>query len=251
MTQDTATDHTVPSGKWNFDENVARVFENMLARSIPSYDLMRQLTSELAVKRLLRSDRSTPRVVDLGASRGSAVHHVFETSAKQGVFPECFALEVSPAMLDVMRDRFQTNRYVSVVPYDLRKAHNGVDAGLEANSVSVMLGVLTLMFVPMEHRQRTLQVIYNALEPGGYFLYVEKVLGATDHINGVQTECYYDMKFRNGYSLEEVHTKKESLEGVLVPLTVPMHMDMLSACGFSQIDTYFRHHNFCGILAIK
>jgi len=36
-------DEVMPEGKWEFDESVTAVFENMLERSIPQYELMRDL----------------------------------------------------------------------------------------------------------------------------------------------------------------------------------------------------------------
>ncbi len=245
----TVTDHTIPSGKWAFDSGVTEVFENMLERSIPSYRTMRTLTSELAAYALMNSPASFPTVVDLGASRGGAIAAL---KSHKNVPPsvEYTALETSAPMLAVLRERFRAERYVQVEECDLKYASNAMQC-LQPASVDVILSVLTLMFVPMEHRLRVMQVMHDALRPGGFFLYVEKVLGANALVDDVLTSCYYDMKRSNGYSQDEIDSKRVSLEGVLVPLTVDMHMSMLRAAGFRHVDVYFRHHNFCGMLAIK
>ena len=36
-------DKTIPKGKWEFDKDVTKVFDNMLSRSIPQYNVMRDL----------------------------------------------------------------------------------------------------------------------------------------------------------------------------------------------------------------
>ena len=41
-------DNVVPKEKWEFDENVANCFENMLERSIPNYNFMRNSVALLA-----------------------------------------------------------------------------------------------------------------------------------------------------------------------------------------------------------
>ena len=41
-------DHTIPEGKWQFNEGVTKVFDDMLSRSIPEYQVMRQLVFDLA-----------------------------------------------------------------------------------------------------------------------------------------------------------------------------------------------------------
>jgi tRNA (cmo5U34)-methyltransferase len=37
-----ALDQVRPDGRWSFNDDVARAFDDMLARSIPQYQLMRQ-----------------------------------------------------------------------------------------------------------------------------------------------------------------------------------------------------------------
>ena len=41
-------DNVIQDGKWEFNEEVANCFEDMLQRSIPQYDIMRKTTFELA-----------------------------------------------------------------------------------------------------------------------------------------------------------------------------------------------------------
>jgi len=210
---------------------------------------MRNLTSELAARRINEVPATFPKVVDLGASRGSAIAALKAQDIKPSA--EFWGLEESQPMLDVMRERFATDRYVFPTHCDLRHVTNNTAYGLSPGGTSVIMSVLTLMFIPMEHRQRVLQVMYDALEPGGYFLYVEKILGSSARMNSILADGYYAMKARNGYTQEEIDTKKTSLEGVLVPLTYDMHLSMLKQAGFRHVDTYFRHYNFCGMLAIK
>ena len=45
-----AIDHTRPDGRWSFNEDVARVFEDMLARSIPQHDVMRRSVFEVGCR---------------------------------------------------------------------------------------------------------------------------------------------------------------------------------------------------------
>lgn len=50
-------DKVIPKGKWEFDENVTEVFDDMLSRSIPIYDDMRKLVTNIGkhyVKKVLR-----------------------------------------------------------------------------------------------------------------------------------------------------------------------------------------------------
>jgi tRNA (cmo5U34)-methyltransferase len=85
----------------------------------------------------------------------------------------------------------------------------------------------------------------------GALILVEKVLGQNSTFNRLFIEHYYAMKRRNGYSDLEIAQKREALENVLVPYHHQENVELLRRCGFSQIDTFFKWYNFCGMIAIK
>lgn len=80
---------------------------------------------------------------------------------------------------------------------------------------------------------------------------VEKVLGSTDILNQAMVNNYYEMKKTNGYSEEQIERKRLSLEGVLVPVTSDMNINLLKSAGFRQVDVFWRWMNFVGYIAIK
>lgn len=49
-TVSTVKDETIPEGKWEFDGEVAAAFDDMLERSIPQYEVMRQACHAIARK---------------------------------------------------------------------------------------------------------------------------------------------------------------------------------------------------------
>ena len=57
-------DRTLPNGIWDFDDKVTEVFDDMLERSIPQYDIMRQAVTSL-VKTFIK-DGDT--ILDIGCS---------------------------------------------------------------------------------------------------------------------------------------------------------------------------------------
>ena len=62
---ETSLGHT-PEHRWVFDVSVANVFEDMLKRSIPQYETMRDAVTRLGVAYM----RANTRVLDLGCSEG-------------------------------------------------------------------------------------------------------------------------------------------------------------------------------------
>ncbi len=237
----------LPSGPWAFDDSVTAVFDDMLQRSIPQYDVMRATVHNLARDYV----RSGMVVVDLGASLGEGIaSFVAEEAQRDAAESTRFvAIETAPAMLTELRQRFAAaidTGIVTVLDHDLRGGLPDLSA-----PASLILSVLTLQFVPMEHRPQVFQAAYDALAPGGAMILVEKVQGSTASIDAQFVGHYLDNKVRNGYTAEEVDRKRLSLEGVLVPMTARWNEEMLHDAGFAEIDCFWRWLNFAGWLALK
>lgn len=236
----------MPSGKWAFDEQVTSVFEDMLERSIPNYRIMRELSTDLAV-RFIEHDNlsvSSPLVVDIGCSRGDALKEVYN---RKGDSLRYLGLEVSDAMLADARDTFRFNESVVIDRCDL--AHDTFPVA--PSSATVILSILTLMFVPIEYRQRLVSDLYASLKPGGCLILVEKVLGETTNLNRLFVDRYHELKARNGYSQESIDRKRLSLEGVLVPLPLTATTSILREAGFREVDCFWRWCNFAGLVAVR
>ncbi|NMG09781.1 methyltransferase [Brasilonema sp. UFV-L1] len=228
-------DIVFPANQWRFDERVADAFDEMLQRSIPDYSNMRALVSAIALKFLSKGGV----LIDIGASKGEAVAPLVK-------LPECsfHLIDNSPSMLAALTERFADYKNVTVHDLDLRSQFLDVKA-------SVVLSVLTLQFVPVEHRMKLLQRIYNSLHRNGAFVLVEKVIGATATVDDLITNIYYELKAENGYSDYEIQRKRLSLEGVLVPWTASANEQALKNAGFHQVECIWRWSNFAGWLAIK
>jgi tRNA (cmo5U34)-methyltransferase len=242
------TDTTMPDGHWTFDASVTDAFDDMLERSIPAYNVMRDLTTSLAVAHL----QPGTALVDLGCSRGQAIGHVLDRldhdtpnwrrAAVDGT--RFVGVDVSVPMLNAARQRFAGNRLVDIRPCDLRTSYPDEMA-------SVTLAVLTVQFTPIEHRLRILQNAYNHTVPGGALLIVEKLLGESAELHDVYDREYLRMKAAHGYTQEAIVRKKASLEGVLVSTSARYLQHMLEGVGFRYVDAYYRWLNFGGWVAVR
>lgn len=244
-----ATDQVMPEGKWQFDDAVADAFDDMLARSIPAYNVMRELTGSLAERFLVDGFD----VVDLGCSRGAAVEPL--VSAWSDCVRRFILVDVSEPMLAAARGRYREqieSGKVEVLNFDLRLGYPVIpEAEPAAPTSSVTLCVLTLQFTPIEYRQRIIQDIYDSTIPGGALLLVEKVLGEGARLHRTFDEEYLNFKRRNKYTEEQIARKKASLEGVLVSQTAAENERMLRSAGFRYVDTYYRWLNFAGWVAVR
>jgi tRNA (cmo5U34)-methyltransferase len=238
----TSLGHLPEGQRWEFDSDVTNVFEDMLARSIPQYDVMRRAVTDVASEYAVRGTA----IVDLGSSRGDAVEPLIR---KFGAHLRYHLCEASEPMLDVLRERFASyidgiSQLVYVHDCDLRDS-------FPRDKTSVVLSVLCLQFTPIEYRQQIVQRAYDVLLPGGAFVVVEKLLGASAEIDDVLVKMYLRMKSEGGYSQEEIDRKRLSLEGVLVPVTAAWNEELLRMAGFRYIDCFWRWMNFGAWLAVK
>jgi tRNA (cmo5U34)-methyltransferase len=229
-------DHTLPDGQWEFDEAVTAVFGDMLGRSIPQYETMRNAVTSLADKFAGHGDT----ILDIGCSNGLGLERIVDRIGKRCDY---IGVEISDPMLEQARERLPKER-VSIYKQDLRFEFPDCRP-------SVILSVLTLMFIPIEYRQQVLANCYERMSKGGALIIVEKILGETADLNNLYVTEYLSMKARNGYSREEIDRKRYSLEGVLVPLTAKWNEQMLRSAGFRYIDCFWRWMNFAGWVAIK
>ena len=230
-------DNHVPKEKWKFDADVARVFDDMLQRSIPQYEVMRQTVKDIAFN-YMKNDTA---VIDIGCARGDAIAGL----AHMLPHVNFYGLDVSHAMLGEAEDRFRKQANVVIGYGDLKCGINVTE------KATVILAVLTVQFTPIEYRMQIMRDIWDQLEEGGCLILVEKVLGESAELDTLFRERYYALKGKNGYSEEDIARKKLALEGVLVPITAKWNEQMLKAAGFNQVDCFWRWMNFAGWVAVK
>lgn len=226
--------------RWAFDDEVTRVFDDMLARSIPQLETMRGLVTDISAAFV----RPLSAILDLGCSRGESLAPLI---ARFGTANTYVGVEVSEPMLDAARARFEdliAAGVVTIMPLDLRSSYPDIRP-------SVVLSVLALMFVPINYRQRIVADVYRSLTPGGAFILVEKLLGYGPTIERVMVDRYHAFKAANGYTADEIERKRLALEGVQVPMTAAWNEDMLRAAGFRQVDCFWRWMNFAGWVATR
>jgi tRNA (cmo5U34)-methyltransferase len=241
-TTDEPVDRVKAKGEWAFDDEVTAVFENMLKRSIPQYDIMRKACFDVGSKFV----KQGTEIIDIGASRGEAIAPFVQ---EFGAYNHYTCLEKSEAMFATLKERFRLLSDVGVVSVRCQDLREKVLPGGEV--ASLVLSVLTLQFIPIEYRQSLVLDIHRTLRPGGALILVEKVLGGSSLLNEIMVGLYLDFKKENRYTDEEIQRKRMSLEGILVPITAAWNEQLLRGAGFHEIDCFWRWMNFAGWVAVK
>ncbi|MDJ0751234.1 MAG: carboxy-S-adenosyl-L-methionine synthase CmoA [Woeseiaceae bacterium] len=229
---------------FRFNENVARVFPDMLRRSIPGYAASIEAIGSLAARYV----RAGTTCYDLGCSLGAAT-----LAMRQGIRePACriVAVDSSPAMIERCREivaedgRLNSRETeVDVVKQDIRDINF-------ANASMVVLNY-TLQFIEPADRSELLQAICAGLNDGGILVLSEKVVDENDGMEALLVDLHHEHKRRNHYSALEIARKRAALENVLIPETVATHRARLAKAGFSHSAVWLRYFNFVSIIAIR
>lgn len=229
-----------PSADFAFGEKVARVFDDMLDRSVPFYQETQRMIVELAADFAVDGTN----VYDLGCSTGTTMLNLDAVVAPGVKF---IGVDYSEEMLKRCRQK--------LAEHGFRRQHELICAdlnqGVAIQNASMVLMVLTLQFVRPLYRDTLVKSILQGLNENGCLILVEKVLGEDSMFNRLFIKYYYDLKKRHGYSEMEIAQKREALENVLIPYKLLENREMLLRSGFRYCDVFFKWYNFCGIIAVK
>ena len=212
---------------FEFNEEVAGVFDDMLVRSVPCYPEQQSLIQEIAT----RFHVPGTKIYDLGCSTGTTLMNIGR-SLDDSV--DLVGYDNSKPMLDRARRKVAASGLANRV--DLRYADLNADAAdLDLEGAGVITLCWTLQFVRPLGRDRLIRKIYDSLGQGGVLICCEKILTNDSDMNRFFVDFYYDFKRRNGYSEDEILRKREALENVLVPYRAEENIALFGYIRVSQM----------------
>ncbi|AOY87048.1 carboxy-S-adenosyl-L-methionine synthase CmoA [Marinobacter salinus] len=225
---------------FRFDASVARVFPDMIRRSVPGYTtiipMIEVITEQYA--------QAASNCYDLGCSLGAST-----LAMRHGIpYGDCTLTGVdnSSAMIE------RCEHYIALddnpLPVSLR-CEDILET--ELNNASVTTLNFTLQFVPPEKRTELLTRIAGATRPGGALILSEKIRFESVEEQEVQTRLHHEFKRANGYSDLEISQKRSAIEQVLIPETLAAHKQRLLSAGFDQVLVWYQCFNFVSMLAIR
>ena len=233
-------------GQFQFDDDVADVFPDMISRSVPGYASILSVIEQLSA----RFVQPGTNVYDLGCSLGAATLLIRNQAPNDAVV---HAVDNSTAMIDRLRRRLATGadpKQRSDGQCDVQ-LHLADICDVAMSNASLVVLNFTLQFVAADKRRPLLQRCFDALNPGGGLLLSEKVCFDDPSQHELLSELHLDFKRACGYSEMEIAQKRTSLENTLIPESITSHSDRLHDVGFGVVAPWFQCFNFASILAIK
>ncbi|BBP84711.1 carboxy-S-adenosyl-L-methionine synthase [Pseudomonas sp. Pc102] len=226
-----------------FNEDVVKVFPDMIKRSVPGYPTIVENIGVLAA----RFAQPNTRLYDLGASLGAVTQALRRHVRSEGC--RVLAVDNSAAMVERCREYLhaQDSMYQELLPVEVLEADI---LALDFEPASLVAMNFTLQFVAREDRQALLARIRQALLPGGALILSEKLRFNDAAEHELLTDLHIDFKRANGYSELEIAQKRSALENVMRPDSLEEHRERLLAAGFSRVVPWFQCLNFASLIAL-
>lgn len=226
-----------------FNEDVARVFPDMIKRSVPGYPTIVENTGVLA------SQFAQPNslLYDLGCSLGAVTQALRRHVQAQGC--RVIAVDNSAAMLARCREYLhaQDAMFQELLPYQLIEA-DILDLELKPSSMVALN--FTLQFIEPAQRLDLLKKIRRTLLPGGALILSEKLCFSDEAEQQLLTDLHIAFKRANGYSELEIAQKRSAIEHVMKPDSLKTHRERLLQAGFSKVVVWFQCLNFASLVAL-
>jgi len=236
MSRDAIYTSEIHSNGFSFDDRVARVFADMIGRSVPGYGQTLQMVELLAHQYA----QAGSNLYDLGCSLGAATMALSRGAA--GKHCSIIGVDNSPAMV---------KRCTEMLKDEAVEIHCQDILETEIEQASVVVLNFVLQFIGKDERLHLLTNIYAGLKPGGVLILSEKIAFDDTDENRRQIELHEAFKRAQGYSEMEISRKRTALENVLIPETLNAHHARLKQAGFSASNTWFQCFNFASMIAVK
>ena len=225
---------------FRFNEKVARVFDDMLVRSVPLYGEVLKQQARIARQYYQHGTQ----IFDLGCSHGNLGMLLLDCFGD--VAFKMIAVDSAEPMIQRFKKRLAVHDSHGCIDLACACIENIV-----ISNASVVVINLTLQFLDRQKRDSLIQSAFNGLCKGGILLLTEKTVHPDSQMNALEQEYYHQFKRENGYTDLEISQKRDALERVLVPETVVEHESRIQKSGFDSFNVWLKWFNFTSMIAVK
>ena len=236
--RDKLFDKQLDIADFQFDDDVVKVFDDMVRRSVPGYDSMIQMIGLVA----RMYGQNNTNYYDLGSSTGAIMLSLaLNNKNKNNQF---IAIDNSEEMTRQCKKNLSDKvDNLHVICEDINQA--------SIKNASIVVLNLTLQFIDVKLRSSLIKKIYEGLNPGGILIISEKVHFDDELTQNHITKLHLDFKRENGYSELEIANKRQAIENVLITESKEDHLKRLLDCGFMETSCFFQCLNFVSFLSVK
>jgi len=224
---------------FEFNQQVAEVFQNMISRSVPGYALTLNLIGQIAAE----YSQTSSNCFDLGCSLGASALKLQQYAAQ-----DCNVIGIDSS--SAMTDKCLQQLTALGLADQITLRCEDISETAITNASIVVLNY-TLQFIEKSAREPLLNKIYQGMLKGGVLLLSEKVSHPHSETEKLLTDLHLNYKRQQGYSEMEIAQKRTSLENVLIAETEQQHLDRIMRAGFGRVTIINKALNFTTFLGMK
>lgn len=208
---------------WEFNESVAKDFDNHVSASVPGYEWFHDYIVRLAEFYIEDNDS----ILDIGCSTGTLLRDIKRNLPNRDFYMR--GVDKSSSMIELAKSNLQDPK-VKFFDGDILDFFDFTDSSMRLSFITI---VLTLQFLSYEDRLKVLKTCHSRLKDGGAVVVVEKIIQEDGHMQSMFDGIYQEMKFENGLSKESLFDKTLSLRGKMKPLTSFENEEVFDTCRFN------------------
>ncbi|AHK18714.1 methyltransferase domain protein [Yersinia pseudotuberculosis IP 32953] len=223
---------------FEFNNDVCKVFDDMVSRSVPGYHNIQDIIS------LTYDEFSQNRVfIDVGCSTGTTIAKILSENQVN----YCYGIDISESMLAIAQEK--CGEHESLVTFKNCNLLNGTDNVINSEKVPDFIILnLVLQFIRPPERKKFITNIKSLCSSSTLMLVFEKIIFNDAEINMKYIDSYLKWKGKNGYSESEVSNKRKALENKLIPYLHEENIELFKSSGFNSVEICFSFLNFRGYL---
>jgi len=239
---------------FEFDEEVAAIFENMAMRSIPMYAEVHRLNAAFIERHKSSARHKGPYVIwDVGGSTGMTMKALADRLGHYApgglVETACHVIDNSEPMLAQVH-----NKLPWIVPHHLDITEPGWTETPGLPEPDCVILNYVIQFVKPPHKAGIVKAATLSLRPRGLFLMAQKETSKENNAGIVPVamdEEYIQFRRDNGYSQEEIDLKTRALKNSMWLVTKQTTLTMLYEAGFSTVYETTRWCQFASYACTK
>ncbi len=219
-----------------FYDQLSSQYSELIIRCVPRYQEMLHTMFNYIPEGFLPK-----RILDLGCGTGNLTHQILLQ------FPEAEidALDLSEDILNESRKRFAGAPNVRYIQADFKGLH------LPPGSYDLVMSSIAIHHIQDPDKIKLYSEIYQALSPGGIFIFADQTRGTTDEIYRKNISGWKEEALKLGSTEENWEMWMAHQDAHDYHSPVAWHLDQLEKAGFKEVDLLSKYLMWAVIWAKK
>ena len=210
----------------SFYDELSSQYTDLISKCVPRYgELMYNMFHYIP------GDCSPKKILDLGCGTGNLT----EQALKRYPEAEIDALDLSEDILKESQKRFMSQPNVRYIQADFREMH------LAPGSYDLILSTIAVHHINDEDKVILYRDIFQALKPGGLFIFADQTRGINDEIYQKHIARWKEEAFKLGSTQENWDMWMAHQDAHDHHTAVNWHLKQLEQAGFNEVDVIWKN----------